>query len=679
MKIRLNIVVFFLMTTAIWGFAQDTDKDEILEAIIEAQVENYGEETDVIQVLEDLEQLLENPININATNSEELSKTYLLNPVQIESLLKYIRDFGPVYSIYELNSIDGFNRELLEKLLLLIHFGPTGKEAESFSESIQYARQQLLLRTLGTLQKSRGYLSDEDGETPYEGNRYRYYSRYNLQVARRFSAGFTAEKDPGEAFFAGPNKMGFDFYSAHASMNFNGILKQVTVGDFIVRSGQGLVLWQGFTTGKSVYTLKTLRTAQGIRPHTSVDENNFFRGIATVFTWKNASLSVFGSQKNSDANISFSDNDLEEFTSLQSSGYHRTKNEIDDKKSVGRTTAGVVAGYSFDYLKIGATFVYDRFNMPFAPGNQLYQKYLFSGTENHTGGINYLFSKGKYLLFGEAARSKSKGNAVLQGATANITDLLGFSILFRHFDKDYQALWGNTFSEGSNVANESGLYFGTRILPAKHITINVYSDFYRSEWLNFSTAGPAQGWDIFAQATVYFSENFKCYLRFKNEEKEQKTKSPERYINQVEKIQRLRFHMQYKPISFITFKTRVEGSFYTDGDKETGFMFFQDIGFEPEKTNMKAIARIALFSTDSYNSRIYAYENDLAYTFSVPALYGKGIRTYLNLRYKITQNIDLWFKMANTHWSDRSTINSGYNEITGNNKTELKLQVRLKI
>jgi hypothetical protein len=114
-------------------------------------------------------------------------------------------------------------------------------------------------------------------------------------------------------------------------------------------------------------------------------------------------------------------------------------------------------------------------------------------------------------------------------------------------------------------------------------------------------------------------------------------------------------------------------------EKENGYMIFQDIQYSPIKIPLKISGRLAWFSTDSYNSRIYAYENDLLYTFSIPAFYGKGFRTYINLNYKIAKNLDFWFKAGNTLWNDRDVISSGYNEIQGNNKTELKFQLRLKI
>ncbi len=659
--------------------AQENETNKMIEAIMEAHLENLDEETDAGLILEDLESLAENPININNTSASELKRLYLLNDIQIEKLLDYIREFGPAYSIYELNTIDGFTPDLLNKISLFIRFGPAEIKSQKLGNALKYANQQLLLRAMETVPKARGYKEKEDGTTPYEGNPFRFYSRYQFVARERISAGITAEKDPGEAFFKGSNKNGFDFYSAHLSLKINKFIPNVTVGDFIVRAGQGLILWQGYTSGKSVYTMDIAKTAQGVRPYTSVDENLFFRGTAATFSTENANMSLFYSQKKSDGNIENNELRGQHFTSLQSSGYHRTASEIEDKNSVRHTNLGGVASYIFTNLKVGAVFLYDGFEIPFQPSDQLYNRFRFRGKENLAGGVNYLYNKGKYQLFGEAALSKSKGKAVLQGAVARLNDQISFSMLFRNFDKNYQSLWGNAFSEGSSVSNESGLYFGTKILPVKFVTLSAYSDFYRFNWINYTTAAPSSGWDVFVQANVAFSRKFEFYLRYKNEEKDKKFALNERNVNLPETTRKTRFHLQYKPLENLILKTRFEHTGYKGKEKENGYMVFQDIQFQPGKIPVNLSTRVAWFSTDSYNSRIYAYENDLLYTFSIPAYYGKGFRTYINLKYKISNKLDFWIKVANTAWSDRETISSGYNEIEGSNKTELKFQLRLKI
>jgi hypothetical protein len=99
----------------------------------------------------------------------------------------------------------------------------------------------------------------------------------------------------------------------------------------------------------------------------------------------------------------------------------------------------------------------------------------------------------------------------------------------------------------------------------------------------------------------------------------------------------------------------------------------------PMKFPINFSIRAAWFHTDSYNSRIYAYENDLLYTYSVPAFYGDGFRTYLNLKYKMSENIEIWFKMAESLHFGSEKLGTGHNEIKGNQRTEVKFQLRMKI
>jgi hypothetical protein len=678
-KLPLHTIIVFFTFFPFAVFSQNPDAVIQLETIIESILEELGEETDAALIIEDLEGFANNPLNINTATHDQLSRLHLLDDIQIQKLLNYLQEFSPAFSVYELNTIDGFTPELLMKMEPFIWFGPVGEKPQSVPEMLKYGRHELMARTLGTVQKPRGYVASDDGTTPYEGNRVRYYTRYRFQSGDNISVGITAEKDPGEAFFSGSNRQGFDFYSGHLSLKISPVVENIMVGDFVVRSGQGLVLWQGFATGKSLNTLNISKTNQGVRAYTSTDENNFFRGVSTTLKLGDAILSFFYSQKNRDGNRAFSDSLGNYFTSLQTSGYHRTQSEIDDKKSVNDLNAGAIFSWRFQNLKIGTTFLYRHFNMPFIRSDQLYNRFRFSGKENLVAGADYLYSKGKYQLFGEAAVSKSKGKAVLQGATAHLHDRIQLSALFRYFEKDYHAMWATPFSEGSSAVNETGLYLGTRILPVKFVTLSAYSDFYRSDWISFTTAGPSNGWDVFAQADFRPSRIVQFYLRYKNEEKEQKFRVEEKYEDLPEQFRKSRLHFQYNPSEIFTLKTRLEHVFYKGLEKENGWMVFQDVQYSPVKIPLNLSARLAYFNTESYNSRIYAYENDLLYTFAVPAFFGKGFRAYLNFKYKINERIEIWFKLANTLQSGAESISSGYNEIAGNQKTEVKFQLRLKM
>jgi hypothetical protein len=89
--------------------------------------------------------------------------------------------------------------------------------------------------------------------------------------------------------------------------------------------------------------------------------------------------------------------------------------------------------------------------------------------------------------------------------------------------------------------------------------------------------------------------------------------------------------------------------------------------------------RYAIFDTDSYDSRIYAYESDILYAFSIPAYYSKGTRMYVNLKYTFKDFMDIWIKYSQTYYSDKNVISSGLTQINGNTKSEIKVQVKIKL
>ena len=84
---------------------------------------------------------------------------------------------------------------------------------------------------------------------------------------------------------------------------------------------------------------------------------------------------------------------------------------------------------------------------------------------------------------------------------------------------------------------------------------------------------------------------------------------------------------------------------------------------------------MAYFETDSYDSRIYSFENDVLYSFSIPALFYKGYRYYLNANFDVSKKLTLWARFAQTIQLGATSIGSGLDKINGDQKSEVKLQM----
>ena len=127
-------------------------------------------------------------------------------------------------------------------------------------------------------------------------------------------------------------------------------------------------------------------------------------------------------------------------------------------------------------------------------------------------------------------------------------------------------------------------------------------------------------------------------------------------------------------------RSRIELLWYNNNNNKTnaekGFLTFLDFLYKPLLSPLAGVLRLQYFETDSYDSRIYAYENDVLYSYSIPAFYDKGYRYYLTVNYDLGKKISFWLRWAQTIYRDKATVGSGLDEIKGNKKSELKLQAR---
>ena len=95
-----------------------------------------------------------------------------------------------------------------------------------------------------------------------------------------------------------------------------------------------------------------------------------------------------------------------------------------------------------------------------------------------------------------------------------------------------------------------------------------------------------------------------------------------------------------------------------DKASEDGFLVFAEL-HQKSIANFSCKLRLQYFETDGYNSRIYAFENDVLYSYSIPSFFDKGVRYYINLNYEATKKISVWLRWAQTIYQDKTSIGSG--------------------
>jgi len=663
-------------------------QNAVIEDIIEELASSSDlEDGDYSTFIEDLSFYLENPLNLNEANIEKLEKLHFLTEFQIENLLNYIAVKEGMTTIYELQLIDGFTMDVIKRMLPFVMVAKI-KEREKLrlGNVIKYGRHKLIGETGFLLQEQKAYKPDttnsENNEplTKYQGDKMRYKMRYRFHYKDQVFAGLTAEKDAGEAFNLESKPYGFDFYSAHLQLNNLGVVKRLAIGDFQAKFGQGLILWTGFGMGKSSDVLNIRKKGQGIRYYTSTDENNFMRGAGSTLKFGKFEFTTFFSHKQIDANLEQADTleDTEEqLTAFQNSGYHRTVTELANRKAVNESIIGTKLGFAFKSLKLSANFVGYQYGLDLLPSSKPYKLYDFEGGSNYNASLDYQLFYKKMSFFGETAIGQNGALAVQNGLVASIVPQISFSLLHRYYQKNYQAYYSNSFSENSRINNEQGIYYGLEFHPVRRLKIAAYADFYEFPWLKFGVDAPSNGKEYFIQASYSLGRNVDMYFRWRTETKASNFTSVNEALKLVldEKKDQYRYHISYKISDFIQLRSRIEISQYQqNNEKEYGFMFFQDANFNLKHFPLSIYIRYAVFDA-TYNARIYAYENDILYSFAVPSYSGKGSRFYAMVKYAIADFIDLRIRYGHFFYPTEETIGSGLSEIDGNLKSELKLQI----
>lgn len=665
-----------------------------LEDKIEQLSSQTDAELDYSELVDELLQYIQQPINLNKASDRELRQLQL-NDLQIYNLTDYIQKYGEVTSIYELNLIEGFDSTLVSALSSFITFQlePPGAKITA-KNLLTRGRHQVLTRYQRVLEPQVGYSFASDSllklkpNSRYLGSADKVYVRYGYNFYNRLRFGITMEKDAGETLWPANDtlKKGFDFYSAHLYYRGNKFVKHFVVGDYHLAFGQGLTMYSTLAFGKSADAITNRRIAQPIKPNTGVNENLFMRGVATTISpLKSTDVTLFFSDKKVDASVKGSDSlDAEQLyiSSLQESGYHRTPGELASKNSIRQTVYGANVQSRVKMFRLGATAMHTAFDTQIKPGGSLYQSFNFQGNSLDNYGFDLVAILRKFTFFSEAAYSSNGGKAMLAGATATPDPRLAISAVYRNYGNDYQSFFSNAFAEGSSNSNEKGFYLGMFAQLQRKLSLSAYADYFKSNWLRYRVDAPSMGVEYLGQLNYNPTRYTLIQLRYRYKQKQLNASGVVAYTDypEPETRQNLRLHVSIKINAGITLKSRIETLWWsTPGfDTRRGFLIYQDVIWNPENKPWQLNMRYALFDTDTYNERMYAYESDVLYAFSIPAYYYKGNRFYLMARLDLGRNVDIWLRYAITHYTNQQTIGSGLDLIDGNRKSEVKVQLRLK-
>jgi hypothetical protein len=670
---------FLLLPLCSVAQVPSTTTEQQMEAVTENNEDN---ETQDDSFLQSLQQFLKSPVNLNTADAATLKELIVLTPLQIQNIISYRTLFGKFINIYELQAVPALDITTIEKIRPFITVNDAPDFFGSFKDRLSGGTHSVVARVTRVLETSKGYLLDSTtANNYYPGSPQRYFFRYKYQYKNLLQFGVVADKDAGEEFFKGTQKNGFDFYSAHLFVRNIGIIKSLALGDFTVNMGQGLTQWQSLAFKKSVDVLNVKRQLPVLRPYNSAGEINFHRGIGITLAKKSFEFTGFVSYKSVDANFVTDTLNNEDFiSSLQTSGLHRTKSETDDKGTQKQLAYGGNIAYNKNRLHLGGNVIQYQFKFPITKANDPYNLYALSGKNIGNQSIDYSYTFRNLHFFGEAAMDNKKNKAFVNGLLLSVAANADMSFVYRNISPGYQSLYTNAFTESTFPSNEKGLYTGISVKPHSFWRVDAYADFYKFPWLKYLVDAPTVGVDYLAQLTYKPNKQLEVYARYRTETKPKNYNPDGSVTAPVVPKQRQNFRCQisYKINPEFTFRNRLELVWYdrSGSNPQNGFLTYADVIYKPMLKKYSGNVRLMYFETGGYDSRMYAYENDVLYSFSIPVFYDKGYRWYINLNYDFSKKLSFWFRLAQTIYKDKTTVGSGLDEINGNRKTEVKLQLQ---
>ncbi len=678
-----------LLIVMIPGFARSQEYPEHTIAFEDYAGQFIEQDETILSNIEEwremIDQWLEKPLCINNEEADWLMEYEIINLYQLNKLKEYRLIYGDLLSLYELAFIDGWDIQTIRKVAPLVTAIRSDNYGEFKKFSLRAIRQDIILKTSFNTQKSKGYEhipTDEnpEGEPVYTGSPVKLALRYDLEYRNKFSLGLRMKKDPGEPFLISPGNSSVniktpDLLSGYLQINRIGPLRSVILGNYRVSFGYGVNISGGFGMNGRI---GMPGMAHCIRPQTSLSEAGFLRGAAFSAGSGRFSFTGFASIRDVDGTSlvtdSLSGKPLS-FSSINTSGLHRTISEISSRKSIREKVIGGYLVYRNNWLKTGIIAMYNCFNAAASKSARPYAAFGFTGKENLVTGLSATIWLPKVQLFTEASMSRNKGAAIMSGI--QMIPVPGTLVLFVHrsIAVGYQNWHGSGISSN---AGEKGSQVSIRTELPKGWMVEFMTDVSKTTWASYDLEAPSRRSEIRLLTEKNWSRAMLLTFTFRYlTEAANDPDNSFRISHPVEFISyRFRLEGKIEATNSIGFKSRIECSLVKG--LHPGWLFFQDIEFAWTRLKAKFWLRASLFDVADFGSRIYAYENDVLYDFTSFSYYGKGARGIFMARFSPAHWLDIWLRISTIYYINKQ-IGSGWDEIGGNRQNEIEFQVRAKL
>lgn len=620
------------------SFSQEFE--EIIYSISSVTQQEYTTEQ-----LEELQEQFLHPLNLNAISEEDCNAFIFLSSFEQKSLWDFISKNKPLQSIYEIQLVLGLPLEKAQLLSKFCIVEPT-KKIITLQDLLTKGSHTFALSNSSECISFLKYST----ENPYEGNPIKQVFRYRYHAYNSVYWGFTCKKDPGEAI-SFKNSPLYDFQSLYFQIKNIGTFSNIVAGNYKLQIGQGLIVWQGGFYGKSLEQINS-NSLCSISKQSSSNEYGYLQGVASTFTFSKFTITPFissvkidGKSKSDSINFPFQ---------LYETGYHRTNTEIKYKQAIQHTLFGIHTQYSFHKLKLGLTYV---------------QQLFIDDSIHHTMknmSFSYAYKNKTTTLFGETALDRNLNIATINGLQYNLNSDVLFTGIFRNYSPSYQSFMSKAFSEQTVVQNEIGLYSRIDCILMQFVRFQCSHDIFYMPHNRYFVYASTHGTESSSKLEYKTFSGFSASYQYSFESKTEAVfeTAIKETIEQTKQFHKIKCSIPIHP------KLRIQmGLLLSNVSKNSiskGVLLFQDLQYKPTE-KLTITIRYAQFDAP-YEARIYAWEDNVLYSFSSSQYYYAGTQLYGIIKYKITPKFQIQSKISSTQYSHTYELPESYNAYSNKNK-----------
>lgn len=633
---------------------------------------NFSTE-DFAEDMERLERLHLYPLNINEVEKEDLMLLPFISEAQADSILSYRIRAHEFYSLGELQFVSTI-KPTLRKWLSLFFYAQ--RVEKSNMKWMKGKSKHTIIASLDIPFYQRAgnkpHTQEEINKNPnsvYLGNGMANTVRYHYNIGKDFDANISLQKDAGEPWGRYQNYP-YDYVSAYVHLVSKNRLWNFWAGDFDIRTSHGLLFSSGLFKNKAQLNEYTSPKPLQVKGHSSCDEINYFRGIATKWQKDYWSCMFFGSIRQLDGILN---NDS--VTSFSNTGLHRTITEINRRRNIDNFTSGMYIGYRGTKVMFGLSAVYDYYNHVIWPMLRDYNRYYMRGKSAFGLGGNYDVRQKKWNHSGEFAFDDKLHWAWMHETRFAPSSDFSITGQLRYFGTKFVSIHGATMQENSRIQNEMGAILSLAYLPSNHIEVSAYAEYFRFPRPTFrASIDNSQGYAMNVQMK-YIRNNalsYKIRYRFKTK---QVDVSGHKGILQYASSHRLTLSSTYAFSAPMTLNVAVDAvvSSSQTSTAKSGFMLSSRLSWRnSERLTWDAFA--ATFFTDDFNNRLYAYEPQLRYAASFPSFAYHGMRFVGQCNWKLLDFIQISGRCGLLHYFNKNKIASGTQQIDNSTKCDFTLQ-----